>query len=598
MKKIFKSFSVIAAAAVALSSCIKDDNSSMNETKSVQFYANSVETKTAFGVPEGNTYPTYWTANDSKIKLSLNLQNPKDVKVTPSDDYTTASFTAELEDDGSGTYTFYSLSPASAFNSFNDKSKYLSATIPTSQTPLEDSVDESAQVLYAISKEYAEMPDVVSLTYKHFTAYGKLSFSNLALNGAQVKSIAVSSDVCLAGRWNYVIEDDAFEINSGSTTVTINTSEIKDVWFACAPVDLSNKILTITVNTDMGPLVKEITMSAGKKFEAGKIASFTVDMKGITFKKSKVYNLVNSLDDLTIGSEVIIVAAKSNVALSTTQNSNNRAQAAVTKDNNSISDPGSDVQVLTIADGMTSGTIAFYTGTGYLYAASSSKNYLRTETALSANSSWKVTISNGIATIKAQGTNTRNWLRYNSSSSLFSCYSSGQGDVAIYKLEGSGDNSGSTPSEPEVPVESYVFKKVNSVTSGKSYLMVANGNVAKPITSNYGYLNVETPTITNDEIVLTSLDNAFVISEVSGGYTIKQSDDRYLYQTGTYNSFNVAANPASGNLWSIELTEDKAFKITNCLVNKWIQYSSQYSSYGSYNNEQGTLPHLYELVED
>lgn len=598
MKKIFKSFSVIAAAAVALSSCIKDDNSSMNETKSVQFYANSVETKTAFGVPEGNTYPTYWTANDSKIKLSLNLQNPKDVKVTPSDDYTTASFTAELEDDGSGTYTFYSLSPASAFNSFNDKSKYLSATIPTSQTPLENSVDESAQVLYAISKEYAEMPDVVSLTYKHFTAYGKLSFSNLALNGAQVKSIAVSSDVCLAGRWNYVIEDDAFEINSGSTTVTINTSEIKDVWFACAPVDLSNKILTITVNTDMGPLVKEITMSAGKKFEAGKIASFTVDMKGITFKKSKVYNLVNSLDDLTIGSEVIIVAAKSNVALSTTQNSNNRAQAAVTKDNNSISDPGSDVQVLTIADGMTSGTIAFYTGTGYLYAASSSKNYLRTETALSANSSWKVTISNGIATIKAQGTNTRNWLRYNSSSSLFSCYSSGQGDVAIYKLEGSGDNSGSTPSEPEVPVESYVFKKVNSVTSGKSYLMVANGNVAKPITSNYGYLNVETPTITNDEIVLTSLDNAFVISEVSGGYTIKQSDDRYLYQTGTYNSFNVAANPASGNLWSIELTEDKAFKITNCLVNKWIQYSSQYSSYGSYNNEQGTLPHLYELVED
>lgn len=598
MKKIFKSFSVIAAAAVALSSCIKDDNSSMNETKSVQFYANSLETKTAFGVPEGNTYPTYWTANDSKIKLSLNLQNPKDVKVTPSDDYTTASFTAELEDDGSGTYTFYSLSPASAFNSFNDKSKYLSATIPTSQTPLENSVDESAQVLYAISKEYAEMPDVVSLTYKHFTAYGKLSFSNLALDGAQVKSIAVSSDVCLAGRWNYVIEDDAFEINSGSTTVTINTSEIKDVWFACAPVDLSNKILTITVNTDKGPLVKEITMSAGKKFEAGKIASFTVDMKGITFKKSKVYNLVNSLDDLTIGSEVIIVAAKSNVALSTTQNSNNRAQAAVTKDNNFISDPGSDVQVLTIADGMTSGTIAFYTGTGYLYAASSSRNYLRTETVLSANSSWKVTISNGIATIKAQGTNTRNWLRYNSGSSLFSCYSSGQADVAIYKLEGSGDNSGSTPSEPEVPVESYVFKKVNSVTSGKSYLMVADGNVAKPITSNYGYLNVETPTITNDEIVLTSLDNAFVISEVSGGYTIKQSDDRYLYQTGTYNSFNVAANPASGNLWSIELTEDKAFKITNCSVNKWIQYSSQYSSYGSYNNEQGTLPHLYELVED
>lgn len=598
MKKILKSLFAVAAAAVALSSCVKDDNISMGEAKSVQFYANSMETKTAFGAPEGNAYPTYWTANDSKIKLSLNLQNPKDVKVTPSDDYTTASFTAELEDDASGAYTFYSLSPASAFNSFNDKLKYLSAVIPTSQTPLENSVDEAAQILYAISKEYSEMPDVVSLTYKHFTAYGKLSLTNLDLNGAQVKSIAVSSDANLAGRWNYEIEKDSFVVNSGSTTVTINTSATKDVWFACAPVDLSNKILTITVNTDQGPLEKKITMPADKKFKAGKIANFTVDMKGITFKKSKVYNLVNSVNDLTIGSQVIIVAKKSNVALSTAQNSNNRAQAAVTKDNNSISDPGSDVQVLTIAEGKTSGTIAFYTGSGYLYAASSAKNYLRTETVLSDNSSWKVTISSGTATIKAQGANTRNWLRYNSGSSLFSCYSSGQEDVAIYKLDGSGDGSGSTPDEPEVPVESYVFKKVKSVTSGKSYLMVADGNVAKPITVNYGYLYVEKATITNGEIALTSLDNAFVITAVSGGYTIMQSDGRYLYQTGSYNNFNVTANPSSGHVWGITLAENDAFNIKNTSVNKWIQYSTSYSSYGSYNSTQGILPDLYELVED
>ena len=40
----------------------------------------------------------------------------------------------------------------------------------------------------------------------------------------------------------------------------------------------------------------------------------------------------------------------------------------------------------------------------------------------------------GVATIKATGTNTRNWMRYNSQSSLFACYASGQADISIYIL--------------------------------------------------------------------------------------------------------------------------------------------------------------------
>lgn len=720
MRKFFKPFFVIAAAAFALVSCVKENDAPVSGTKTVQFHASSVETKTAFGEPDGITYPTLWTANDTEIKVSLNLNSPKSVDVYPSDDYTTADFSATLEDDGSGSYVFYSMSPASAFNSFHSTNRYLSANIPTSQTPLETSVDESAQVLYAISDEYSEMPENVSLIYKHFTAYGKLSFVNLNLDGAKVLSVAVSSEENLAGRWNYLVDDDAFVVNSGASTVTINTSSTEDIWFACAPVDLSNKTLTITVNTDKGPLTKDIKMASGRKFEAGRIAKFTVDMKDAEFAESKTYHLVNSTDELTTGSEIIIVANNANVALSTTQNGNNRGQAAVTKssDGSSISDPGTDVQILTIETGTTEGTVAFNTGTGYLYAASSSKNYLRTETSLSANSSWSVSFEEGIATIKAQGSNTRNWLRYNSSSSIFACYGSGQQDVSIYKLEGSGDaGSGpiepeepETPTEPEepenleevtieyfknsaqsgdgiwyqltgtitdiqketfgnfvisdgeesvliygmtngwvgtndqsfaqiglkvgdivtlgtlrgeyggvaqgggneipayyishipgeTPTESYVFKKVSAITSGKSYLVVvaSEGKVAKPETSKaYGYLNVETSTISNDEITLNSLTNAFVITNKDSGYTIKQSDGRYLYQTGNYNSFNYSVEPAEGDIWSFELQSDGSFKITNKLVEKYIQYSSHYSSYGSYADAQGEMPHLYELVD-
>ena len=94
------------------------------------------------------------------------------------------------------------------------------------------------------------------------------------------------------------------------------------------------------------------------------------------------------------------------------------------------------MQTLTLAAGTKEGSWAFYTGSGYLYAASSSSNYLRTEKTLSDNSSWSIEIANdGNATVKAQGEYTRNWLRYNETSSLFAAYANGQKDIALYKVD-------------------------------------------------------------------------------------------------------------------------------------------------------------------
>ena len=150
------------------------------------------------------------------------------------------------------------------------------------------------------------------------------------------------------------------------------------------------------------------------------------------------WTMVKDASTLAVDDQIIIVAKNANYALSTTQNSNNRTQAGVTKSGDTLTIT-SGVQVLTLEAGTKTGTFAFYTGSGYLYAASSSKNYLRTQTTNNDNGSWTITIAaDGVATIKAQGTNTHNWLRYNTSSSLFSCYGSGQADVAIYKLVGAG----------------------------------------------------------------------------------------------------------------------------------------------------------------
>ena len=182
------------------------------------------------------------------------------------------------------------------------------------------------------------------------------------------------------------------------------------------------------------------------------------------------WELVTNAADLAAGNKIVIAATGSNYALSTTQNGNNRGQAAITKgDNNSTITFGDDVQVITLENGNVAGTLAFNVGSGYLYAAGSGKNYLRTEEILSNNSSWLITIDgSGVATIKAQGNNTNNWLRYNSSSSIFACYASGQKDVSIYKESVSGTRFYTTVLEAEdasCTHENYTIETVEATCS-------------------------------------------------------------------------------------------------------------------------------------
>ena len=162
------------------------------------------------------------------------------------------------------------------------------------------------------------------------------------------------------------------------------------------------------------------------------------------------WNLVSNVAELSAGDEVVIVAADYDFALSATQNTNNRAQAEVQKEGNAIKFTN-DVQVITLEDGNVEGTFAFNTGAGYLYAASSSSNHLKTEATLSGNSSWSIAIANGVATIVAQGTNTRNTMQYNQSSNLFACYSSAsQKAVSIYKNFEEGEEPVVVPAAPVI----------------------------------------------------------------------------------------------------------------------------------------------------
>lgn len=152
--------------------------------------------------------------------------------------------------------------------------------------------------------------------------------------------------------------------------------------------------------------------------------------------QEEAWTLVTDASTLAIGDEVVVTAANYNYAMSTEQRSNNRGSVEIAKSDNVIT-INDNVQTLTLEAGTQNGTFAFNTGSGYLYAASSESNHLKTQASIKANGSWSIEISNKIATIKAQE-NSRNWMRFNNSNDpkIFSCYASGQTDIALYKKTG------------------------------------------------------------------------------------------------------------------------------------------------------------------
>lgn len=337
MKKIYSLLFATAVAALAMVSCQKKElavNVNENETveSPIHFYATEIATKTVFGDFATDQYPTLWT-NSKNIKISYNKKSSVDATVTPQSGGTKAVFTpaSSFSADGSS-HVFYAMSPATAQGA-NISSSYYSwrFIIPASQTPLTNSVDEDAQIIYAKYDAGDTFPTSVPFAFSHVTAYGKLSFSNLALDGDEnITSITLTASKDWVGQYFYYVAtkdpntEGDFTARDGyvSKKITLTTNKSSDIWFACAPVDLSNGgTIDINIFTNKGVFVKKVTFPAAKgNFQAGHVASFTVNMDGIS-RTAKV-NSIAELKALYTSAEVLFVADLSNALVTLVSGSN------------------------------------------------------------------------------------------------------------------------------------------------------------------------------------------------------------------------------------------------------------------------------------
>ena len=450
-------------AALTLTNCTKNEEENIvPETKGQAFelFANADTRTTNDGMS------TKWAADDA-LNVFHAVAGTADYKDDGSfsiaeTDLASGRFTGALSgalEDGA-TYDWYLFYPyKSQITTPANTSGYTQIGQRSDRTQTQTDKDNMAHVegsnypLYG--QATVEKGEAVNVTMQHIASLIAVNVTNNAAEDIKVSKISFVAPKKIVGAYyidfsgksiiykehttaSFTSETATLEVTGDAT---IAAGQSAKFYLGIKPFTAAaGETLTITVSTDKGDCVKTLELKTATTFTAGKIKTLNF---GFVAQKPKIYELVSGTSEkLNAGDEVIIVAAPSDFAISTAQNDNNRGQVDVTKDKNAgtitITNKDNNVQIFKLENGTKTGSFAFKTingdNIGYIYAASSSNNHLRTEYPMTDNSSWNVTFDGNNANIVAQGTNSHNTLKYNSSSKLFSCYTGGQQNVQIYRL--------------------------------------------------------------------------------------------------------------------------------------------------------------------
>ena len=168
-------------------------------------------------------------------------------------------------------------------------------------------------------------------------------------------------------------------------------------------------------------------------------------------------------------------------------------------------------------------------------------------------------------------------------------------------------NFGFDEKAPEEPTETlYVFKRTSAMVGGKQYVMISTSNdifyIAKPVSEGVDSELILTEEVTDydGEVRLKTMDNAFMFALSSGGYTIQQSDGRYLYHSGTGASTSAKSTlSAEEGIWSVSINESSS-KATVAYSDSYKFGLNTYSSGMKFtlakSQSSSKLPYLYEYI--
>ena len=723
MKNLYKYLLAVATVAMAFTSCSKDEISDPSiEAQKVTFTVTSgsdLETAPASRTEfDEETGQMNWSADGEALEVIQILGS--EISHATTEAYTIENRVAKFQVSfdaltGSEPYdlTYSAVYPAVNYSEDTKKTyEEFRIKLPAAQTPTETGFDPNADLLLAKPETRTAQPvegEELNFCFKRVAAIAKMTLKDIPA-GEKLAKVELTASQPMAGysRTNLKTGEiyDIGYYKEETMTLTLNDRETTGedvIWFTSLPcVFGEGDSFTVKAYTDKATYEKTVSFSTPEafKFVSGGLTRFGIT--GMTRTENVVdeYVLLTNVADLSVGDQIIITSGTDGAvkAISTTQNKNNRAATDIEIASNTITTIPANAQIITLETGMEANTFAFHVEgdvTGYLYAASSSKNYLKTQDNIDGNASWTIDVAeSGVATIKAQGDYTRNLLQYNNSNTLFSCYSSKQQDVYIFYKAGTPKTALDAPANVETTLEdantvyvgwdavqgaasytvsfepatieprtvlhddataeySELFEGLDyateytvsvvanpadtenykasapataTFTTGENpnhqvYTMVGddanlgegqyifaalNGTEYLAATSleeskTYGYLPFAAVMVNENQIASNTTNDAYAFtleaSDTPGQYYLKDTYGRYMYNSGSYNSFNVASSKDTDNtyLWAITVESDGTVNIKNVSSGKWMQYDSEYHNYAIYDTSKGHRPYAFKL---
>lgn len=365
-------------------------------------------------------------------------------------DAETAQFSVpgDFKGTAGGSYVFYGAYPASACTD-GSNFKYapsLTVTIPETQTPAAESFDSAADFMLGTSvNTYTGIPtEAVSMSWDRMVAHAQLTFKTLNgfTAGETISKVELTADseADMVGKHYIYLDTKKVTKPNGTVTnaLTINGTNISVdatgtfvAWASFLPCTV--KSLTVVVTTNKATYTREIASCE------------------LVFKKN-ARNVLGIKMDEAVRAELTpqpdysgewLIVGKNETENETNYyaaqkwvSGNNLKGLLIEYDGSSVTnvdgiedckmvftkiETGTYAGMYTIEDASSTETTK-----SYLYAASSSKNYLLVQSSLSENSYWTINKNDDgtYRIIAEKSAYSRNLMRfnYNNSSPLISCY--------------------------------------------------------------------------------------------------------------------------------------------------------------------------------
>ena len=533
MKKLFYAFAALAVFASCAKVAEIDNTTEPQEAKNtvhMTIRADAPQTKTYIEqVGSTNKYQPNWNEGD---KLAIFFDSVKAAKDAELENYGNDGDPAEFVGDVSvstGNHTIYAFYPATTVFKKGSTDQEVELQVATVQRPAANAFDPSADI--AVAKAYSinvtgNSVDIDDMVFARLLSTIKVTVTedNTEIAATEkINAISITGAANLTGAivWNFDKDNEEATAASDNATVTADLAANPiafgtPIYLLVNPATLAaGSELTVPVSTSAHEITKTIaSLPKDFVFPLGGISelrikldeSASVDVTSpVSEPASTGWFLVKKLHWLRPGDEVAIVAADHDVAMATTQNTNNRAKTDVTVSSEQLTIIDA-VQRFRLENGTVANTYAFKCINGteankYIYAASSSANHLKSNNSKDDNASFSVVINDtGVATLAASGSNTHSFMRYNTSG-MFSCYnedSSIKEEVRLFKLYNSGITALDTPTNLEaVDVDGDVLVTWTAVTGADSYTVTCGDSSHEGVTEdNYTFVGVAPGTYT------------------------------------------------------------------------------------------------------